>query len=100
MLREIAQRIRDKRRDGLGAQLRRMEERILARLDELIAQVNRANEALAAVRGDIQVLKDLLANAGDGGLTAEETEQAIQLVQGLADQLSALDAENPAPPAP
>ena len=89
--REIFERL-----EAIQATLQRLERKLMAGLEQFQEQYDRISAAVAGVRGDIQVLKDLLANAGDGGLTAEETASALAQVTALADSLAALDAENPA----
>lgn len=74
-----------------------MSEQFMQQFRDQAARLQAAKDGIAA---DIAELKALIGSGGDGGLDAAQTAEALALVTALADQFSALDAENPAPPVP
>ena len=74
---------------------------IMAAIDDLRAANTRAQTAIDGISTDLQTLKDLLANAGSGGLNAADTAEALTMATALADRLNTIDiAYPPTPPTP
>lgn len=79
--------------------------RLTAIGEEQAAAVAELTDGLTGVRGDVQALKDAIANgqpadfsAVDAGLDA--VQGSTDTLKAQADALAALDAENPAPEPP
>lgn len=65
----------------------------MSALSDLKDLATRQGAAIAGVRGDIQRLKDIIANNPDG-LNAEQVSEIKGLFQANAEALEQLDAEN------
>lgn len=68
------------------------------KIDDLLAKQDAIDAAVAAVRQDVQFIKDQLAAGSENGLTAEEVQTLEARVDQTLANLNALDAETDSTP--
>lgn len=80
---------------GLEKYLQRMEERIMAKADEILALQQALDEATNEIASDLARLREDLA----GGVSAEKAEEIRAKLQTQVDRLTVLgqDPEDPIP---